>query len=133
MQPARPLQRRCQTLRVLTAFRIVAFFSVFVDSRGQTAVADVKFFGDFGFWDTSEEHLVDAVDIDMFSGSAELDAVGDGLAFSGGTSIADQVAFVFAQRSHEMEEESAMCCGGIDIVRDRDEPAIPLFQVVDNR
>ena len=32
-----------------------------------------------------------------------------------------------------MEEESAVCCGGIDVVRDRNESDIPLVQVVDNR
>jgi hypothetical protein len=58
---------------------------------------------------------------------------GDGLDFSGGTSVSDQVPFISAQRSHEMEEEPAVCRGGIDVVRDRDEPDIPLLQVVDNR
>ena len=70
--------------------------SVYFQSLGQTAVTDVQFFCDFGFWDTGEEHLVDAVDIDVFAGSAEFDTVGDGLDFSGGTSVTDQVAFVFA-------------------------------------
>ena len=91
---------------------------MFVDASGKTAITNIKFFCDVSFGDSCEDHIVYSVDINIFEWSAEFDAICHGLTFPLGTSVSNKIAFVFAQRGYDMEEQSAICRCGINIIRD---------------